>query len=295
MQFTPDFIDYLQPDDIFVFGSNLAGSHIGGAARIARKKFGAIPGVGVGLQGRSYAIPTMQGGVETIKPYVDQFVQLARMLPSKRFLVTRIGCGIAGFTDADIAPLFAEALRLPNVLLPQEFVQVLCAGIGDTFEALVLKLDKERQEIVREMESVKPDSERFGTAASLSDNFRKLQMPESVSLIPLDIKLNKTQMDAILRGHRPDAMEDHWYMCCDRKYGTIDYYRSWTGIHIYSASYYEVPDDPGTFRIIYLKVNRDASQYSNSCDRRDLAQFLALLTMQCGVYSELLSKVAYGV
>ena len=114
MQFTPDFIDYLQPDDIFVFGSNLAGSHIGGAARIARKKFGAIPGVGVGLQGRSYAIPTMQGGVETIKPYVDQFVQLARMLPSKRFLVTRIGCGIAGFTDADIAPLFAEQYLLQS-------------------------------------------------------------------------------------------------------------------------------------------------------------------------------------
>lgn len=294
MQFTPENIENLLPDDIFVFGSNLAGSHMGGAARTARKKFGAIQGVGAGLQGRSYAIPTMQGGVETIKPYVDQLVRVAGLLPGKRFLVTRIGCGIAGFTDEEIAPLFAEALRLPNVLLPETFVRVLCSGAAETFEACVLALEKERMAMVREMESIRSDSSRFGSPVSSVDSFEKQPMPQSVSVIPLDIILNKFQMDAIVRGHKPESMDDHWYMCCDSKYGNIDYYRSWTGIHLYSASYYELPDSPGTFRIISLKVNRDASQHCNSCDRRDLAQFLLMLSMQCGAYSDVLSRIAYG-
>ncbi len=75
--------------------------------------------------GQSYAIPTMQGGVETIKPYVDQFIEIARLLPFKTFYVTRIGCGIAGFSDSQIAPLFAAAAALPNVILPREFAMVL--------------------------------------------------------------------------------------------------------------------------------------------------------------------------
>ena len=76
--FTPRFIKSLKPDEIFVFGSNLAGAHGGGAARIAVEDFGAIWGQGVGLQGQCYAIPTMQGGVETIKPYVDEFIEFAK-------------------------------------------------------------------------------------------------------------------------------------------------------------------------------------------------------------------------
>lgn len=121
---TPDFITELQPNEIFVFGSNLAGMHAGGAARIAAQRFGAIMGQGVGLQGRSYAIPTMQGGVETIKPYVNEFVEYARRHPELNFLVTRIGCGIAGFRDEEIAPLFKEAHHLPNVALPQSFIEL---------------------------------------------------------------------------------------------------------------------------------------------------------------------------
>lgn len=70
-RFTPENISALAPNEVFVFGSNLAGHHGGGAARSARLRFGAVMGQGVGLQGQSYAIPTMQGGVETIKPYVD--------------------------------------------------------------------------------------------------------------------------------------------------------------------------------------------------------------------------------
>ena len=125
MKFTPEYITELGQDDIFVFGSNLAGNHAGGAARIARQRFGAIPGQGVGLQGQSYAIPTMQGGVETIKPYVDEFIEFASNCDQNTFYVTRIGCGIAGFKDEEIAPLFKEALKLYNVRLPESFVRIL--------------------------------------------------------------------------------------------------------------------------------------------------------------------------
>ncbi len=125
LKYTPENITSLGEDEIFVFGSNLAGNHAGGAARTARRLFGAIQGQGVGLQGRSYAIPTMQGGVETIKPYVDEFIELAREWDQTTFYVTRIGCGIAGFKDEEIAPLFREALGLYNVRLPKSFVDIL--------------------------------------------------------------------------------------------------------------------------------------------------------------------------
>jgi hypothetical protein len=116
---TPEFITELQPNEIFVFGSNLKGMHGGGAAYLAYRQFGAVMGQGVGLQGQSYAIPTMQGGVETIKPYVDDFITFARDHQDLTFLVTRIGCGIAGFTDEQIAPLFEEAKGVNNIVLPK--------------------------------------------------------------------------------------------------------------------------------------------------------------------------------
>ncbi len=84
-------------------------------------------GQGVGIQGRSYAIPTMQGGVESIRPYVDDFFELAEEWDQTTFLVTRIGCGIAGFTDEEIAPLFDRALDMYNVVLPESFVRILQA------------------------------------------------------------------------------------------------------------------------------------------------------------------------
>ena len=124
-RFTPEFITELKPGEIFVFGSNLGGFHAGGAARVANQKFGAEWGVGVGLTGQCYAIPTMQGGVETIKPYTDEFVAFAAQHPELTFLVTRIGCGSAGFRDEEIAPLFADALDAPNVVLPESFVNII--------------------------------------------------------------------------------------------------------------------------------------------------------------------------
>ena len=116
---TPERIEHLRPGQIFVFGSNLQGQHAGGAAAIAHARFGAVWGQGVGLQGQSYAIPTMQGGVETIKPYVDEFIAFAKEHKELTFLVTRIGCGIAGFTDQEIAPLFVKAHKVDNILLPK--------------------------------------------------------------------------------------------------------------------------------------------------------------------------------
>lgn len=124
-RYTPENITLLGEDEIFVFGSNLAGMHTGGAAAVAFLKFGAVMGQGVGLQGQSYAIPTMQGGVETIKPYVDEFLDLAEEWDQTTFLVTRIGCGIAGFTDEQIAPLFERAVDSYNVVLPKSFVNVI--------------------------------------------------------------------------------------------------------------------------------------------------------------------------
>ena len=124
-RFTPEMITSLAENEIFVFGSNLAGAHGGGAARMAYRRFGAVWGIGVGLTGRTYAIPTMQGGVDTIKPYVDQFIAFAREHRQLTFLVTRIGCGIAGFSDRDIAPLFAQAIEVENIILPKDFVACL--------------------------------------------------------------------------------------------------------------------------------------------------------------------------
>ena len=124
-EYTPEYITELKPDEVFVFGSNLEGMHGGGAAWIAFRQFGAVMGCGVGLRGQSYAIPTMQGGVETIKPYVDEFIAFAKVHPEMFFYVTRIGCGIAGFRDKEIAPLFAEAVGLENVCLPESFAKHL--------------------------------------------------------------------------------------------------------------------------------------------------------------------------
>ena len=115
---TPERITELGENEVFVFGSNLAGAHGGGAALLAYRKFGAIWGQGVGLQGQSYGIPTMHGGVDAIKPYVDEFIEFAKTRPDLTFMITRVGCGIAGFTNEEISPLFAKAHEVPNIVLP---------------------------------------------------------------------------------------------------------------------------------------------------------------------------------
>ena len=113
---------------IFVFGSNLAGIHGAGAALYARKHHGAIYGQGIGLQGQSYAIPTKDARIITlpireITKYVNQFIDFAGRSPSMAFMVTRIGCGLAGYTDIQIAPLFKDATE--NCVLPNEWEQYI--------------------------------------------------------------------------------------------------------------------------------------------------------------------------
>lgn len=99
--------------EVFVFGSNLAGRHGAGAAKAALK-FGAKMGVGVGLSGMTYAIPTKDEYLRTlplniIELYVDRFNRFTLQYPEVEFFVTRVGCGLAGYTDKDIAPMFRGA------------------------------------------------------------------------------------------------------------------------------------------------------------------------------------------
>ncbi|MDR2292138.1 MAG: hypothetical protein LBE11_01520 [Prevotellaceae bacterium] len=123
---SPKWITSLQEKEIFVFGSNISGFHGSGAARLAMK-WGAVLGQGVGLHGQTYAIPTMFGTTAEIKPYVDEFLIFARINRELKFLVTEIGCGIAGFTPKDIAPLFKLAIEenIDNVYLPESFLKFI--------------------------------------------------------------------------------------------------------------------------------------------------------------------------
>ena len=122
---TPGYVDNLSSCEIFVFGSNLEGRHLGGAARTAYEKFGAEWGVGDGPTGRSYAIPTMFANSNEIRPYVEKFIEYAKEHPMNRFLLTRVGCGIAGFSDADMGYIFRDIIDIPNITYPEEWIQFL--------------------------------------------------------------------------------------------------------------------------------------------------------------------------
>jgi len=127
MRFTPDNITELTPDEVFVFGSNLAGRHGAGAARLAVLKFGAVYGKGVGLQGQTYALPTKDSKLQTIplcklNVFIGAFLTDCRTKDGKTFLLTKIGCGLAGLTVPEVAGLFKNYLPLPpNLVLPKEF------------------------------------------------------------------------------------------------------------------------------------------------------------------------------
>lgn len=121
---SPDRIDSLGGNEIFVFGSNAGGFHAGGAAAYAMRRFGAVWGQGEGLQGQSYAIPTMEGLAE-MSEAIKRFTLFAAEHSNLRFLVTRIGCGIAGYSANQVAPLFKDCIPLENVALPSDFWDVL--------------------------------------------------------------------------------------------------------------------------------------------------------------------------
>jgi hypothetical protein len=131
--YTPDNIEALGLNQVFVFGSNLAGRHGGGAALLAAHRFGAVYGVGVGHEGRSYALPTKGQNIETlplseIEKHIGNFVEYAAANPSLTFFVTQIGCGLAGYTPKEIAPLFFYFALPPNVILPEVF---WAEGVGE--------------------------------------------------------------------------------------------------------------------------------------------------------------------
>ena len=123
---TPDFVTVLNPNEYFVFGSNLAGRHGKGAAKQAKNSFGAQLGIGVGYTGNCYAIPTKDNNIKTlkisnIKKYVERFIQTAEHNLNKIHLVTEIGCGLAGYSVEEIAPLFNRAKFIKNIHLPKSF------------------------------------------------------------------------------------------------------------------------------------------------------------------------------
>lgn len=128
---TPENITELRGNEIFVFGSNEAGIHGAGAAKLAYKKWGAKLDCGFGTTSyRTFAIPTKNWQIQTleldiIQNYVNRFIAYAKLNPLCIFLVTEIGCGLAGYTPEEIAPLFREAVNLENVYLPQRFWDVL--------------------------------------------------------------------------------------------------------------------------------------------------------------------------
>lgn len=130
--FTPDYIDRLLPNQIFVFGSNTLGYHTGGASGMARKKFGAVWGQAEGLQGQSYAIPVDFGkGIRKdteVKASVERFIAFARENEKLFFFVTRVGCGLGGYRDDEMAQFFKDALDVKNICLPKSFVDALRGG-----------------------------------------------------------------------------------------------------------------------------------------------------------------------
>ena len=123
---TPEYIKKLGAKEIFVFGSNQSGRHGKGAAKTALG-WGAVWGQAEGMQGRTYGIPTKDSSVlktlsiDEIKPYVDRFIEFAKTRPDLSFLVTEVGCGLAGLKPKDVAPLFKAAIDQENIHLPARF------------------------------------------------------------------------------------------------------------------------------------------------------------------------------
>ena len=133
---TPETIERLNQNEVFVFGSNSAGRHGKGAAKTAMG-WGAKYGQGYGLQGRTFGIPTVNATIsnklplETIQKHVDKYIQFAKENPKMIFLTTKIGCGLAGWNEHLIAPMFKEAVNVQNIYLPKSFWKIILKGNED--------------------------------------------------------------------------------------------------------------------------------------------------------------------
>jgi hypothetical protein len=129
LNITPENIQTLKENEVFVFGSNEAGIHGAGAAKLALDKFGAKFGQMFGLQGQSFAISTKDTSIKTLsREKICMYIQIAEAHfianPTKVFLVTEIGCGLARYELNDIAPLFKSSYQLPNVYMPKRFWEI---------------------------------------------------------------------------------------------------------------------------------------------------------------------------
>ena len=122
---TSELVTSLNENEIFVFGSNIHGVHNGGASAYALQNFGAVNGQAEGLQGQSYAIPTDGVNINELYLGIRRFHDFAQAHPELTFYVTRIGCGIAGWSVFRVAPMFADCANLDNVKLPKEFWEYL--------------------------------------------------------------------------------------------------------------------------------------------------------------------------
>jgi len=138
MRFTKENIIDLKESEVFVFGANEKGIHGAGAARLALQ-WGAVYGEGYGMKGMTFAIPTKDKNIQTlplpdIKIYIDAFILFAATRPEYTFLVTKIGTGLAGLFIKDIAPLFKDATLYNNIILPEEFWDILSEQMETTDE-----------------------------------------------------------------------------------------------------------------------------------------------------------------
>lgn len=152
-----------QQQEILVFGSNLSGIHGAGAAKYALLHHGATMFQGIGLQGSSYALPTKGVNIsfmplEDIGRHVAEFISFAKTRPDLTFRVTRVGCGLAGFKDTEIAPLFRDALELPNVRLPQGWRHFITTGEVVEFRD---EAESEPVEFTQALKEVKDSIGRF--------------------------------------------------------------------------------------------------------------------------------------
>ena len=193
--FTPDYIEDLHPSEVFVFGSNANGEHIGGAANMAFQRFGAVWGVGEGLRGNSYALPTLDRNMRRVSTgaLAYSFKLLFREVdanPEMVFLLTKVGCGIAGYGLNEVASVFWSALRdfyegrwstrvgcLPeNLVIPEMFYDYMPPPYrqNERFNKLnsdLLFLNRQIQR-TRENIQIARDSEEY---EYLQDTLRELE------------------------------------------------------------------------------------------------------------------------
>ena len=169
-EFSPDFIESLGQNEVFVFGSNLNGVHSGGASLMAFRNFGAEWGQAEGPQGQSYAILTdirdeaVDKITDFLKKHIDKFLDYAKVHQDKTFLVTKIGCGTAGFSEDFMAQFFKEAIGMKNVRLPREFVEILTEendGIQKIYNLIILDESGSMETI--EQEAISGLNETFQT------------------------------------------------------------------------------------------------------------------------------------